>query len=416
MHASRRLPLVVLLALPAAAGAQQSLNPSYTLNVRGEALAAMPDLNADGVEELLVGIPSSNRVQLRSGADGTLIQTIAPSPFGTPLNAFGRAVVYAGTLGGKHRIAIGDPGAAAVGRVHLYEEDASGVFQSIAVFGPSLPGLPRMDFGWSLAAADLGQSGPAFELIVGAPGWRTSGTSRFGMFEVWDVSTLSTPFAVGAVTGGQDDELGFSVAACGSFESSPPDLAAEIAVGAPQTVLGATQGYVAVYNGATLTQIGNNLTVGPGDLDVGYSVAGLGTTSADAAGAFVVGMPNLADDFVSIVAVYEAAAGGLPTPQAGSLESSPNDDERGTSVASAGDYDLDGFDDYIAGAPGEPGAGVAGEAFVVDGADGTEHLRFTTPGATLRFGASVSALSRAFGTTTPLLVVADPSTDSVYVF
>ena len=420
MNSSRIASIVYgasLLATPAAAQQPNPLIPLYTIPVQGEAFAPMPDLDGDSVEELILGIPSMNRVEIRSGASGQLLQTLPTAPFIGAQNSFGHAVVYAGMLAGKHRLAVGDPGSRRTGRVHLYEENAAGIFQLKFTFSPGSGGPSGSLFGWSLAAGDVGQSGPTPELVVGAPGWRPFGTQPFGLVEVWDVSTLATPFMIGSIGARPGDEFGYSVATTTSYESSNPDNAVEIVVGAPQTATGspASSGYLKIYDGATLAEL-PGVGLPSWEADMGYSVADVGQVSSNGTGGFAAGFPNLADDQFSFAGVYETFTAAVTVLGAAVIEPTPpnNLDERGTSVSSAGDYDSDGFQDYLAGAPAEAGAGINGSVFVVDGDTGAVHLWFTTGNATRRFGSVVNALDRPAAVS--LLVVADPEAGVVYVF
>src|SRR5256885_1269505 len=100
-HAGVLIPTLVRIPSPAAGtGAQFALS-----------VAAIGDVNGDGVPDLLVGAPGADKVFVISGNDQTVLRTIS-DPDGLTGNRFGFAITAAGDWNGDGipDFAVGAPG------------------------------------------------------------------------------------------------------------------------------------------------------------------------------------------------------------------------------------------------------------------------------------------------------------------
>ncbi|KAA3605107.1 MAG: hypothetical protein DWQ01_21175 [Planctomycetota bacterium] len=126
----------------------------------------------------------------------------------------------------------------------------------------------------------------------------------------------------------------------------------------------------------------------------GYSVSGVGDLNRDGYADFAVGAPHGGSRGEGQVSIYS----GRDASQLFLIEGPASGSAFGTAVAGAGDVNLDGIPDWIAGAIGDdtkaPGSGMA---MIVSGRDGAVlHRLFGEREATF-FGASVSGLGDVDG-------------------
>lgn len=310
----------------------------YTVNgtsangLFGAAVAAVADLDGDGVKELVVGIPGENglvgHVEVRSGSSGSLLWSMTDNQAGSE---FGFAVAGTGDVNGDGfaDVIVGapryydvatakTPGAitihsGATGRqlFFLRGEIPLGTF-NFSAFGAAVAG-----------AGDLTGDGVA-DFVVGAPGWtQTIASPSFGKVYIY----RSDGTLLKSYTGGQKgDSLGRWVA--GGFDWNG-DGKRDVAAGLPGRLSSpgfpATPGKVFIYQGPFLT-----LT----------PVAPAVAAAAQATSAAIIAVPRGPTTKV------------FPTQDAGTTF--------GAAVAVLGDTNGDGLPDVGA---GEPNA-AEGRAFV----------------------------------------------------
>ncbi|HUU45454.1 MAG TPA: integrin alpha [Acidobacteriota bacterium] len=129
-----------------------------------------------------------------------------------------------------------------------------------------------------------------------------------------------------------------------------------------------------------------------GELDgdrFGEAVAVIGDVNHDGSADLLVGAPRngAAGDFAGRVYLYSGTDGTLLDMQTGQAAG----DNFGAEVASAGDVNADGYDDYIIGAPYHDAvASDAGRAYVFSGTDGALLYTFDGEGDNDWFGESVA--------------------------
>lgn len=265
----------------------------------GSSLAALGDVNGDGIGDLAAGAPGDGSsmpgtVRVLSGADGSQIYGLT---VGTPAELFGSAVAGAG--------------------------------------------------------ADYNFDG-APELLVGVPG--ANGTSTIqGRVELRSGRTGALLWARTDPTVGS--ELGFSVAGVGDLNG---DGWAEVIAGAPREVdpaTGKTPGAIYVLsgrNGKPFYSIKGEIPLGTFNFSAfGASVSGTGDLNADGRPDFVVGAPGWTQtpggaNFGKAY-IYGATATGATLLR--SYTGAAKFEAFGKSVAGIGDYNGDGLLDIAVGQP-----------------------------------------------------------------
>lgn len=143
-----------------------------------EAMADLGDVDADAISDFAVGDPTAQRVDVRSGANGSLLYSI----FGTvPNRNFGSTIQSIGVDGdgdGANEFLVGEPGGALVapvgGAVGLYS-GASGTGLG-GYFDPT--GSLTDRFGQSLGVLDVNVDGIP-EMLIGTGGLGSASTDAW---------------------------------------------------------------------------------------------------------------------------------------------------------------------------------------------------------------------------------------------
>jgi len=214
---------------------------------------------------------------------------------------------------------------------------------------------------------------------------------------------------------------GLNFGSCVSaLEDQNNDGAWELLIGAPGfQASGQDAGRVYLWFGGTATRLSADRTwTGSGGERFGYSVARIGDVNGDGKGDFAVGAPyaNNAGSEAGRVYIFY---GGNPISAAPdvTLEGRRAGERFGWSVAAVGDFNGDGRDDFVVGAPfSNAGALENGAAYVYYGRSGgpntTPDLELTGALAYERFGWSVAGVDRFLGGTARCVAVGAPSTGS----
>jgi serralysin len=391
----------------------------------GSAVAALGDLDGDGIEDMAVGAPSQTGsgnagavfVQFMN-ANGTVkaSQRIASGLGGGPLLAagdyFGHSVAAIGDLNGDgiSDIVVGadkdDTGGYNRGAVYVLFLNANGTVKASQKIahntggGPSLATSDR--FGTSITSlGDLDGDGIT-DLAVGAAGDDTGGDYR-GAVHVLFMNTGGTVKARQKIASGTPgapmlatgDVFGITVASLGDVDG---DRVADLAVGAFfDDTGGPGRGAVHVLflntNGTVKSSqkiasgTGGGPTLGNGDY-FGRSVASLGDLDGDGVTDLAVGAYRDDTGGTDRGALYVLLLNASGTAKQSSRIASStgggpvllNDGRFGSGAAALGDVDGDGVVDLAVGAETDMTGGVGrGAVHVVFLRPGNQHPVFTSP-------------------------------------
>lgn len=326
----------------------------------GRTLAAMGDVDGDGVPDLLVGAPSDSaggafagRVALHSGHDGALLYELAGA---TSFRMFGSAVAGGADLSGDGIAdflvsaplqSIGGPHR---GRVTLHS----------GVDGAELnhfDGESILSFlGDAVAIADDLDGDGVGDVVASAATFNGTAGGGSGKLYAWSSSSGLLLWSREGSSAGES--FGRAIASIGDLDG---DLVDDLAVGAPQRSGG---GAVELLSGATGLLLATWNGSGSGD-EFGAALAFAGDVDANGGAALLVGVPGFdgsAGPASGRIELRDLASGalllGFDGFEAGSA--------LGRSVAAAGDVDGDGFVDFAAGAPeSRDGRGATTGAFLL---------------------------------------------------
>lgn len=350
----------------------------------GTAVAAVGDIDLDGVEDFVIGDPAANVAFVHSGAPGHALLLTLNGAVGS--DSFGYAAAGAGDVDddGTPDIIVGAPGTNAVfvvGRVRVFSGATGSVIHDLVgtqvadQFGASVDGV-----------GDLDGDGKS-EFIVGQP---FPSPGRAIVYSGATGQALYTSAPSTSVGGTR-----FGAAAIGVGDVNLDNI--------PDFVIGtgAGNGYIRVHSGATGALL--QTIVGPGtDSRFGAALADAGDLDADGRNDIVVGVPfsSVGGFRFGRVDVYTAAGSLLRTAQ-GDLFSGLF----GSSVAGGADLDGDGVVDFVA---ATPFMGVGGIASVRSGVDGSERRLLTAGVGGVRFGTSCAILPDIVGDALPEVIVGAP--------
>jgi hypothetical protein len=261
-------------------------------------------------------------------------------------------------------------------------------------------------FGGSLASiGDIDGDGVP-DLIVGAP--FTTRPEAYGVGSVLVFSGASGNLLYNFLGTEGGTYMGWSVAGLGDLDG---DGIPEIAIGTPYASVGGNIGVgnLAVRSGATgdLIYLFEGQSVGD---FLGWSVAGIGDLDGDGVSDLLLGAPNASPSGLAqagIVEVRSGATGELLYR----IEGAERSGYFGKALASVGDIDGDGIDDFVVGAPeaSPDGRSQAGSAFLFSGVNGRQLHRFDGSAAFDEFGASVAGGGDVDGDGTGDIAIGSPS-------
>lgn len=349
-----------------------SPNPEID-NLYGTSVAAVPDVNGDGVGDVVVGAPMDSpgtspsgcgRAYLYSGATGQLLFKLLP-PNPELSGQFGFSVAGLQDINGDGLgdIAVGAPeertgvGMEDSGRVHIYSGATGQRIRTIVSQTPSSSGY----FGYSLAViSDLNGDGKN-DLVIGA---RKERADKGGQVHIVSPATGQRLRTLASPNSQNDGRFGYAVAAVPDVNG---DGLPDVVVGAPREFNRTGRAYL--FSGATgalLRQVQS-----PGmevDNRFGEAVAGLPDFNGDGRGDFVVGAPHedpgLAHDDNGRAYIYSGASGQLVTKLIPPMTSPA--EYFGFSLAAMPDINGTGRPEIVVGAPGDdsPGYNHAGMAYI----------------------------------------------------
>ena len=332
----------------------------------GYSVGTAGDVNGDGYDDVIIGVPFYNNGQEDEGAVAVYYGSAAGLSLvpnwgdeGDQAGAnFGWSVGTAGDVNddGYADVIVGAPGydhgQDGEGAVALYHGSAAGL--SLVPNWGDEGDQAGANFGWSVGTAgDVNGDGYA-DVIVGAP-YYSNGQLIEGGAAVY-LGSASGLSLIPNWLGESDQAItyfGYSVGTAGDVNGDGYD---DVIVGVPGYNNGQPdEGTAVVYHGSTSGLAFVPSWLGESNQDYaqfGYSVGTAGDANGDGFSDVIVGAPYYDHDQTDegAVAVYHGSAAGLSLIPSWGYESDQAEAQFGFSVGMAGDVNGDGYADVIVGA------------------------------------------------------------------
>lgn len=360
---------------------QSGSGPGVTF---GSSVSRAGDVDGDGVDDFLVGAPKkapggvvdAGSVFLFSGATGTMIRRLDGGEVGQSLGAWGLCAAGDVDGDGCEDYAIGDARGGPVpnawrGAVHLLSGKTGLCLQE-------WNGNADGDlFGTDVSlAGDINMDGVG-DIIVGAPiaGTVSIFSGADGIL-IHQIAGLADPYG-----------LGTSVTGLGDLDG---DGVSEFAAGEPGATVGSNSGAgkAYIFLGASGTLLFTLSSGGQND-KFGWSLAAAGDVDGDGLGDVLVSAKDRFNGTLQnagAVFVFSGRDGAMLREHLGQSSF----EGLGVCVARAGDFNLDGRADYLAGAYAADPVGLldAGAVLLFSGFDGSVLHVFAGEGEHDYFGVS----------------------------
>lgn len=388
----------------------------------GSSVAALGDVDGDGQDDVLVGAPGHDdgrgRAWCYSGADGSILWTL--TGFDTTY-AMGRAVANAGDIDGDgmNDALVGAPGYNNERGLIRVVSGATGVIIR-SLYNNSAGSAAGDDFGYAVASSgDVNGDGTP-DVLIGAPGFDSDRGRAF----VIDGTGVTALFILDVANAG--DRFGAAVAGGYDFGSNgEPD----VVVGAPlHDTGGDAAGMIYTFSGQSGNFMGGAIGDGAND-HFGYALAAAPSIDGRDGGCIIVGATEFGNLFngtpdgpgyVRVFGPFDGNPMATPTNSYPTLVTFTGlgvSDSFGYAVDSARDYDQDGVEDILVGAPEKSFFGSQdGYIRVFSGRTGALLLHEDGPPAGPlegdRFGCAVAGVGDTNGDGSPDILVGAPRGDS----
>jgi hypothetical protein len=351
----------------------------------GFSVASAGDVNGDGYSDVIVGSWRYDLGQLDEGAafiyhgSATGINIVATDTLQhNQVNSyFGCSVASAGDVNGDGysdvivgAFAYDSSGITDQGAAFVYHGSATRVSNTPAF--TILSGLAGANLGWSVASAGDVNGDGFSDVIIGAYNL-THGLNYRGKAFVYYGSTIgiTTVGGIALIGNMANANFAYSVSSAGDVNG---DGYSDVIIGANYYANGETvEGAAYIYQGAATGIVNIPSTILESNRAFTYSgnaVAGAGDINGDGYSDVMVGAYQFSNGSSNegAVYIYNGSPAGVDTVVRAVLEGNLGSAAFGTSVASAGDVNGDGFSDIIVGAKGyhNPETGEGG-AFVYYG-------------------------------------------------
>ncbi len=365
--------------------------PSWTVESNqdraefGTSVSTAGDVNGDGYSDVIVGAASYDNGEANEGRAFVYLGSAAGLAASAAWTAepdqatsyFGMSVATAGDVNGDgySDVIVGAPIYGNYeGRAYVYLGSPAGLAASPSWIARS--NQPGCWFGFSVATAgDVNSDGYA-DVIVGADNFSNGQTAEGRAFVYLGAAAgLATSASWTAESNVINAHFGRAVATAGDVDG---DGFGDVIIGASQYGNGQSlEGAAYVYRGsaaglgASYAWIAESNQIGA---HFGQSVATAGDVNGDGLADVIVGANEFdnGQDAEGRAFVYLSRSGGLSSYPAWTAESDQATSWFGTSVATAGDVNGDGYSDVIVGAPNyDNGETNEGQAFVYNGGGGT---------------------------------------------
>jgi hypothetical protein len=353
----------------------------------GYSVAAAGDVNGDGCGDIIVGAPEYDHPEENEGGawvyHGSPSGVVSAPAFFAESNQahaqLGYSVSTAGDVNGvegDHRYAdviVGawwyDQGQTSEGAAFVWHGSTGGVNGGANGTPANADWMAESNqahawFGTSVSTAgDVNGDGFA-DVIVGAPSY-TNGQSNEGAAFVWHGSASGLNNGTnGSPTSGPwwidsdqaEASFGHAVSTAGDVNG---DGYADILIGAHRYNHGQTdEGGVWLHPGSDTGILDEWINFDEGDQTeawFGFSVATAGDVNGDGFADVIVGAPLYTNDQTEEGAAYvwHGSAGGISETRDWWAEGNGGTAHYGSSVATAGDVNGDGYSDIVVGAPGD---------------------------------------------------------------
>ena len=336
----------------------------------GYSVATAGDVNGDGFSDVIVGAPFYDNGQSEEGRAFVYMGTasgLAAAPAWMAESdqanaAFGLSVATAGDVNGDgySDVIVGayqfGNGQSQEGRAFVYMGSPTGLAPTAAWTAES--DQASAYFGTAVATAgDVNGDGYA-DVIVSAPEYDTPTSNRGRVFVYLGAAGGLATTPVWTKDGAQDSRFGSAVATAGDVNG---DGYADVVIGADshdtdQIFEGRAYAYLGSSSGlsatAAWTAEGNSIGA-----HFGISVSTAGDVNGDGYADVIVGAEGFSNgqSGEGRAHVFFGSASGLAATHAWAMESDIANARRGTSVATAGDFNGDGYADVIVGSPRDDG-------------------------------------------------------------